>query len=413
MDLCLGSWILVLCGFLAVGFLAALETAYMGVPRAKLEQAILHKDQGAKQLVFWLRSPAWVLGTFQLLRVLCLLVVGWAFARCLYDAPPSEVCIWLMLGAVFGLLVGHLLPRSCAKEHAWFLAVRSSWFVQGLVWLCSPIVVPLLWCAQKILRRVLREQSTNPFWTADELHALGEEARAESLGASSEALLMSIIEFSDTIIREIMVPRTDMIAVSAECNRSELTQSVLEGGHSRIPVYSETIDNIIGVLHVKDWFIGDLKQGEFPALKKIMRPTFFVPEVMKISELLREFQRRKTHLAIVVDEYGGTAGVVTLEDILEEIVGDIQDEYDVDDKQFRVISETKLLADGRVNIHELGEAMNVSFPDNADYETLAGFLMHVSGSMPEKGAVFHYAGWRLLVKDANEKRIGTVEVERV
>jgi len=181
-------------------------------------------------------------------------------------------------------------------------------------------------------------------------------------------------------------------------------------------VYEETIDHIIGVLHVKDLFAAELarQQHDTPfELIKLLRPCFYVPEMMQISLLLQEFQRRKTHLAIVVDEYGGTAGVVALEDIIEEIVGEIQDEYDVEAKQFRVLSEGRVVADARVNLWDLGQALGVSFPSDGEYETLAGFLMAITGHLPQRGAQVAYENLRFTIKDGNERRIGMVDIERV
>jgi putative hemolysin len=174
-------------------------------------------------------------------------------------------------------------------------------------------------------------------------------------------------------------------------------------------VYVDTVDTIVGLLYVKDLSAPGV--GDVLDLRLMARPTFYVPEVMKISELLREFQRRKTHMAIVVDEYGGTAGLVTLEDIIEEIVGEIQDEYDVEEKQFRVIGENKLLADGRISIWELEEPLGVEFPEEGGYESLAGFVTARAGYLPTPGTVVRWKNLMFTVKEANEKRIGTVEIE--
>ena len=298
------------------------------------------------------------------------------------------------------------------------IGTRTMWFVMGL----TGMLVPFTWflsVSGRWLGRLLRmpPEEAGPFWTPDELTRLTTHATASSLGEGGEDLFLSIIEFSDTVIREIMVPRTDMVAVPITASREELQQVVLDAGHSRVPVYDDTIDNIVGILHVKDLFLFYIRAMTRPnvketfSLKTLLRATFYVPEVMKISELLREFQRRKTHMAIVVDEYGGTAGVVTLEDIIEEIVGEIHDEYDVEEKQYRVVGD-KIIADGRVSIWDLEEALGVEFPSDGDYETLAGFLMSRTGTLPETGMTIDWENWRFVVKEANEKRIGTVEIER-
>ncbi len=405
--------------FLGVGIISAMETALVGLPTARVHACIDAKVRGARSLLFWLQRPGQVLGSLHLLRsllTLCLGVVVWLAAARHGLAPLATAALGLV--TILGLTGSHLLLRTVAKRYPVEVATHSMWLVMACTLVLVPLVAPLALFGRTVARllKVSAEQAT-PFWTPDEIGRLTTDAHAASLGARGEDLFLSIIEFSDTVIREIMVPRTEMVVVPRQASRREVQQVVLDAGHSRIPIYDDTIDTIVGVLHVKDLFIAqiraEVKQQERPfVLEQMLRPTFYVPEVMKISELLREFQRRKTHLAIVVDEYGGTAGVVTLEDILEEIVGEIHDEYDVEEKQFRVLGD-KILADGRVSIWDIEEALGISFPDDADYETLAGFLMSRSGTLPKTGSAIQWGAFRFLVKEANEKRIGMVEIERL
>lgn len=329
---------------------------------------------------------------------------------------PSEQSL-IFAGAVVLAASVQVLARMAAKRSV------LVWGTVGmsLLHLFRAIGFPLVWPVRLLIKLVAAFSSqpaaVSPYWTVDELADLSERIGTSDLGNPSQELLRSIIEFSDTLIREIMVPRTEMVTLSLGAEASDVRQMVLENGHSRIPVYSETIDNIQGLLHVKQLFAAEIEahqQGtEAPlSLAGLLKPTFYVPEVMKISELLREFQRRKTHMAIVVDEYGGTAGVVTLEDIIEEIVGEIQDEYDVEERQFRLVSETRILADGRVDLDELGEVIGTTFPDDNSYETLAGFVTAQAGYLPEAGAVVHWGGIVFTVKEADEKHIATVEIQR-
>jgi CBS domain containing-hemolysin-like protein len=256
------------------------------------------------------------------------------------------------------------------------------------------------------------DRRTAAFWTPEEHARISADTQASALEGQSEELLRTITEFSDTVVQEIMVPRTDMVALRADATPEDVRRTVVEAGHSRIPVYEETIDNLAGLLYVKDLTASPPRDDDRFDLKTYVRKTFYVPEVMKISDLLREFQKRKTHLAIVVDEYGGTAGLVTLEDIIEEIVGEIQDEYDVEESQYRVIGENKIIADGRVSVWDLEETLGVEFPEGG-YETLAGFLTAQAGYLPRKGDLVAWKSLRFTVKEANDKRIGMVEIERL
>jgi putative hemolysin len=178
-------------------------------------------------------------------------------------------------------------------------------------------------------------------------------------------------------------------------------------------VYGEGLDDVRGFFHTKDLFAVLPDRAKGFNLRNHLRPVLFVPELMKVSELLKLFQKKKTHLAIVVDEYGGTSGIVALEDVLEEIVGEIQDEFDVDEVAFRKLDEDRFVADGRASLYELGEALGVSFPQDGGYETLGGFLIHTAGKMPQRGERVPFDGWVFVVKDADEKRVARIEIERV
>ncbi|HET6344193.1 MAG TPA: hemolysin family protein [Myxococcota bacterium] len=403
--------------YLGAACISAIETALVGLPAARVHVAIEQKVRGAKQLMLWLRHPGRVLATLHLVRSALVIAAGLLTYLGLQEAGIETPVIGVVGGvAIISLALSHMVPRSLGKRYSLEVASRTMWLVHGLGVMLAPVVWPLAGLGRALARGLGADgEGAGPFWTPDEISRLTNDAHAQRLGERGEDLLLSIIEFSDTVIREIMVPRTEMIAMPITSSREDVHQIVLDAGHSRVPVYDETIDNIVGVLHVKDLFVSQLRGKGMQApfdVRRLLRSTFYVPEVMKISELLREFQRRKTHMAIVVDEYGGTAGVVTLEDIIEEIVGEIQDEYDVEEKQFRVLGENKIIADGRVSIWDLEEALQVEFPSDAEYETLAGFLMSRTGSLPETGMIITWNNLRFTVKEANEKRIGMVEIER-
>ena len=411
------TWLGVAFGLCIIGLTSAIDTALVGLPAARVRAAIDANIVGARLLSFWLQRPGLILGTLHFMRSSITLWMGVATFLLLEQMQVGP--LGLAVGAVClvtTVFATHILLRTLAKRIPVEVASKTMWLALGLTALLLPVVWPVSFVGRGMARLLkMPATPTNPFWTPDEIGQIATEAHAASLGERGEDLYLSIIEFSDTVIREIMVPRTEMVTVSHAASHDEVQQVVLTAGHSRIPVYDETIDNIVGILHVKDLFVDYIKSKQReqtlpPSLTQMLRATFYVPEVMKISELLREFQRRKTHLAIVVDEYGGTAGVVTLEDIIEEIVGEIHDEYDVEEKQFRVVGD-KIIADARVSIWDLEEALNVKFPEDADYETLAGFLMSRTGSLPSAGMVIAWNQFNFIVKEANHKRIGTVEIE--
>src|SRR5258708_4690033 len=211
-----------------------------------------------------------------------------------------------------------------------------------------------------------------------------------------------------------MIPRTQVVALEDTATYDEALNVVTESQLSRIPVYRQSLDEIVGVLYVKS-LLADVRKGVAPGefqLAKYLRKPFFVPEMMKVSRLLTEMQRRKTHLAIVVDEFGGTSGLVTLEDVVEEIVGEIHDESDIEDKKLKVLSDGVVLADAQVSIRDLEEHLDVEFPEGGDYETLGGFLTATAGRVPPTGSLVVWGGLTFTVKAADDRRVHKVEIAR-
>jgi CBS domain containing-hemolysin-like protein len=241
-----------------------------------------------------------------------------------------------------------------------------------------------------------------------------------------EELLNSVLEFADRVVKEIMVPRTRMVAVDKDAPPEEVVRVVTENPYSRMPVYQDTVDNVVGILLVRD-IVQELKNGPVSGipLERYLKAPFFVPEQMKISRLLKEMQRRKTHLAVVVDEFGGTSGLVTLEDVLEEIVGEIQDEADAESAPVKALGDGLFLADATIPLRDLEEYLNaqhgdggegppppVRFPEEGDYETLGGFVTATAGRVPPVGAAIDWDSLTLTVRAGDERRVARVEIAR-
>lgn len=410
--------------FSVLGILGAImaivmtEMAVTGLPVARVQTALELRKPGARLVMLLLQQPGRLhLALRFLYLMLALIGVSVVETQWLMHQDGFQNTRWLYWCATLAtFLFADIAARYLGRRYAlgWLCLIAQ--FLQALTTFLTPILMLADLLGQTFARMLGLQEPIPPIlWGADELNRISHAAHLAHFDKPDEDLFLSLREFSDTVIREVMVPRTDMATLPIQSTREEVYALVLDVGHSRIPIYDDTIDNILGVLHVKDLFVETLEnhnQQKPLDIRAHLRATFFVPEVMKISELLRDFQKRKTHMAIVVDEYGGTAGVITLEDILEEIVGEIQDEYDVDDKQFRILSENKIIADARVNIWDLEQALGVSFGSDGEYETLAGFLMSYVGSLPVKGTVISWNGLRFIIKEANEKRIGMVEIER-
>lgn len=249
--------------------------------------------------------------------------------------------------------------------------------------------------------------------TEEEIHDFIEASEEEGFVNEEESeMIRSIFSLRTTVVREIMVPRTDMACVSVESGIRELLETIIRCGHSRIPVYEQTVDNIIGLLYAKDLLKCWGENEEEIKVRSIMRAPYFIPETKDLEQLLQEFKRKRVHLAIVIDEYGGTSGLVTIEDLLEQIVGDIQDEYDSEEALFTVNSDGSVNADARMPVEELEELFDIEI-ERDKFDSVGGLIFHLSGKIPSIGDVIEGSGLRLTVLDADERKIKNVSISRI
>jgi CBS domain containing-hemolysin-like protein len=252
-----------------------------------------------------------------------------------------------------------------------------------------------------------------PFVNEEEFKTLIEVGEEKgTLDSTEREMIHSIFEFRETTVKEIMIPRMDMVCLEKDTPIEEVLSIVKEKGHSRIPVYDESIDNIAGTLFVKDLLPYMKEKKQVPPLLDLVRKPYFVPESKMIDELLREFQKERVHMAIVVDEYGGTAGLITLEDVLEEIVGEIRDEFDKEKPLLRKVDEHSWLVEAKINIEELNETLNMDIPTEEDYESLGGFIFSLIGRIPQDKEEIQYRDLILIVEKVHGQRIKRVRIVR-
>ena len=238
--------------------------------------------------------------------------------------------------------------------------------------------------------------------------------RSEEEGILNESegdMLQSIFEFGDTIVREVMVPRTDMVCCPAAATLSDFLELIIRSGHSRVPLFEGSTDKIVGVVYAKDLLRNWGANDETLTLIEVMRTPYFIPETKRIDDLLKDFRTRRVHMAIAVDEYGGTSGLITIEDLLEEIVGDIQDEYDLEIPWLQPQDDGTLLVDARANVEELEEYYDIEIP-REKFDTVGGYLFHLLGNVPQKGEKVSDNGLVLMVEDSDERKIEKVRVWR-
>jgi CBS domain containing-hemolysin-like protein len=319
--------------------------------------------------------------------------------------------------AVAALLYATTIGTSSvvAERRASRIALPLLRWMRPIELLIAPFAIPLQWASTVVDRLIPARPEDNPERVTEDVveHLIDAGEEQGSIAQQDAALLKSVLEFRETVAREIMVPRTQVIALEVTTPLSEVIARIGREGHSRYPVYRGSMDHPVGILVAKDLF-KLVEQGKDPAgtLEEYLRaPVLFAAESQKISDLLRQMQVRHMHLAIVVDEYGGTAGMVTLEDVIEEIVGDIRDEHDVEEAPVKQLAPGRFLANAEASLHEVAEITGLRVPENAtDYESLGGMLVDLAGRVPRSGESIPIGDHELIVRAADERRVTRVEV---
>jgi putative hemolysin len=413
------------------GFFVAAEIALVSIRRSRVEQLAEEGDPGAKRVRRLLKEP----GRFLAVCQLGLTFIGF-FASAYAAVSLSDQLSTLLAGAgmdprtatgvalvvvtillaLFTIVFAELVPKTLALANAERFAITLSLPIDFLARALGPVVRLLTWITNGIVRLFGAEVTMEAQITAEELRLIVERGGEQGvLEAEEEQMINAVIELGDRRVHEVMVPRIAMVTLPAGATLDESIDTVIEQGHSRIPVYEGTVDEVIGILYAKD-LLPFLKGSadERPSLRSILRTPVFVPESMTVDDLLHELQRRKVHLAVVLDEYGGTAGLVTIEDLIEEIVGEIQDEYDEEEPLIVKLSDDQARIDGRAAIDDLEELFDHSLglDDEDQYDTVGGLIYHRIGGVPKPGDQIAVDGLTLTVETTDGRRVGKVLVTR-
>ena len=319
------------------------------------------------------------------------------------------------ISAVVLLIFSVAIPQAWAKYAGTPFLVKAYPVLRLMEWATRPIVI-FMHLFDPVVRRLagLAKEGQNGSLEEKQEQILNvvEERKKEGLVDDEEReMIESVLELRDITVGEIMTPRTEVVGIDANLELAEAVEIILQEGHSRYPVYEESIDKIVGMLYAKD-LLKFLNQPEHKRdITQCMRKTYFVPESKKLRDLLHDFQDQKIHLAVVLDEYGGTAGVVTIEDILEELVGEIVDEYEQPQKEpIRQIDENTIEADARVHVDELNDRFGLDIPEDDDYETIGGFAFAKLGHIPLVGETFEHANMRFTIVDVEQRKINRVSI---
>jgi CBS domain containing-hemolysin-like protein len=394
---------------------AAAETALTSVNRLRIRNLAEEGDPSAKRIERLLQQPQLFLSTILVVSNLSVITAS-TLATIIavdLDFTGAEVVSTVLLSLIV-LIFCEITPKSAAVQapERW-----ARWLVgpvEALTVVLRPVVLALTWVTGGLVRLFggRGAHRMSPFVTEDELRLLVEVSEEQGVLEEEEReMIDNVFELSDTAVREVMVPRVDMVTVEADTPTEEATQMVLQGGQSRVPVYDDTIDNIIGVLYAKD-LLRVYASGQKPAtVRHLARPAYFVPESKRLDDLLRELQQQRVHMAIVVDEYGSVTGLVTIEDLVEEVVGDIKDEYDVEEQLYERVGENEFIVDAKIDLDEFNELVDRELPEDG-YETVGGFVYSQLDKIPTVGDTVRFQDMEFTVLATKGRRVTKIKVVR-
>lgn len=390
------------------GFISASETALFSLGDTEINELKEGKKKPDRMIIRLLDRSEYLLASVLLITYLLnvTLILLYAFVVNPHASPLVFLLEVVVISFVL-LLFGNIIPNRYARKNALKVARHTAPFLNGLEIICRPLVKPV------IRSSVFITKQKNDLSVDDLSKAL---KLTSSEMPEEKEMLAEIIKFYDKTVSEIMTPRLDVEDIELKSNFRQVLSFIIESGYSRIPVFLKTEDDIKGILYIKD-LLPHIGKSETFRWQSLIRPAYFVPETKKIDDLLEEFRKNKIHMAIVVDEFGGTSGIVTMEDILEEIVGEISDEYDEDERPFIRLADGSLIFEAKILLNDffrIIEATPAEFEElTEEVDTLAGLLLEIKGDFPKRREVIEYNGYRFQILEIDDRRIQKVKFTRV
>jgi len=401
------------------------ETALLTLGEAGVHQILVEEKRRFRLLELWRSQPNRVLASLLIMNNLVniaasAVATNWTASALARLNVPSAAG-WGVAGAV-GVMTflvvtfGEIVPKTFARHNARrFLPVF--WVTLLTCWLIRPFSAALERLASSLIRAIGGSDGTGgPTITEAEVEAMIRLGATQGvISGDKKELLSSVIEFSETMTKEIMIPRTDVVGFEVETPLDDVLRTVAERKYSRYPVYDGDLDSIVGILTVKDLlrYLSNPERPAFSLRGLVSTKVLFVPETKKIGDLLKDFQAERVQMAVAVDEFGGTAGIVTTEDVIEEIVGEIYDEYERAEPDIQSDGDGRYLVQGRTPIESLAEVFDVTFPEQDNYETVSGLVLTQAGRLPHVGEAIDFAGLRFEVRERSRTRILKLAVSRI
>jgi len=412
----------VLLGVLIIlsGVFSASETALTAFKSTDLDEIEQSNPKTAKLLKIWLTKPNEILTAILLgnniVNILASSIATVVTMQVMGTKSGNAVAVATISMTVVVLIFGEITPKIVAKTYS----QKISGLVIGPIYILSIIALPLiklLMFITKIISGILGVgiKDENLMITEEEIISYIKVGESEGVIEEEERdMIHSVIEFGDTMAKEVMTPRTSIFMIDSESTIDEVWDDIIESGYSRIPVYGEDLDDIIGILYVKDLLSLAKDRQTKKLVKDIVREGYYIPETKASFEILEEFRKKQVHMAIVLDEYGGTVGLLTIEDLIEEIIGEIKDEYDVhEEDEIAQVAPNKYKVDAKINLEDLNKELNLNIPESEDYESLGGYMVHVSGKIGEINDIVEVDRVKLRVLELDKMRIVTILVEIV
>lgn len=394
-------------------FFSGSETALMSLNRIRLKHLVDKNVPNAKVIYGFLDSPGRLLSTLLIGNNVVNIVIS-SIATVLfialfgqtYGAPAAVLAVTVVV-----LIFGEVAPKTLASHSAERFALKVAKPIAALMVVFSPFVSVLTWITSKVIYLAGSPPKQTGLVTEDEIRTVIHIGQSEGVIKLNERkMLTSVLEFNATLVREIMIPRIDIFALSHDMAVAEAARFAVEQLFSRIPVYRDSVDNIIGLIHVKDLLAAVLDRPTVLA-QDIMRPVLFVPETRQIGQLLEQMQKERVSVAIVLDEFGATSGMAAIEDIVEEIVGEIEDEYDEDEHTMETVDESETLLDGGCSIADVNDQLSINLPGELA-GTIGGFVFYRLGHIPKVGETVHHQNWTLVVEEMEGRRVARVRVQK-
>ncbi len=404
-----GSLIVVVACLLGSAFFSCAEIAFLAANRVRLRHLAEQGSGVARGYMDAFQHPERLLSTAMMGVTIAHVVSSAVATAALLPWLGGQASLWATAILTPTMLVfGEILPKALTQPHATAVALRTFYPLRGVAWILAPVVGVANLLVRAILRSLGQRERRDPFVTRADLRLLVEREADGTTDVREEEreMIEGIFDLVETSVREVMVPLVDVVAVPEDAAVDEAIAAIRRSGHSRLPVYRERIDHVVGIVAALD-ILARGEAGE--TVGRLMRPAHYVPATKRVSDLLPEMQRGRIQVAVVVDEYGASIGVVSVRDVVEEIVGEIQDEHERAPSRVTRLPDGSYLVDGRMDIEELNEALDWDLAKK-DYETVAGLVLASLGRIPRPGEHVVVGGYELAVVDADERRILKIKV---